>query len=57
MAENLTEEELLEYKEAFEKYEKGSENGKVDALELGRLLKSLGEPKTEILELELAFTY
>ena len=51
MAENLTEEELLEYKEAFEKYEKGSENGKVDALELGRLLKSLGEPKTEILEL------
>ena len=56
MAENLTEEELLEYKEAFEKYEKGSENGKVDALDLGRLLKSLGEPKNEILELELAFT-
>ena len=38
----LSESELLGLKDAFELYEKGSENGKVNSLELGKLLKSLG---------------
>ena len=38
----LSESELLELKDASELYEKGSENGKVNTLELGKLLKSLG---------------
>ena len=38
----LTESELLELKDAFELYEKGSENGKVNSFDLGKLLKSLG---------------
>ena len=39
----LTEEEFLEIKEAYELYEKNSEDGKVNAHELSKLLRSLGE--------------
>merc|ERR1711915_1144768 len=43
----LTEEEFLEIKEAYELYEKNSENGKVDVLELSKLLRSLGEDPSD----------
>merc|ERR1711915_515957 len=43
----LTEEEFLEIKEAYELYEKNSENGKVDGLELSKLLRSLGEDPSD----------
>merc|ERR1739838_280974 len=39
----LSEEEFLELKNAFELYEKNSADGKVDTQELGKLLRSLGQ--------------
>ena len=43
----LTEEEFLEIKEAYELYEKNSEDGKVNAHELSKLLRSLGEDPSD----------
>eukprot|EP00090_Calanus_glacialis_P039089 TRINITY_DN68073_c0_g1_i1.p1 TRINITY_DN68073_c0_g1~~TRINITY_DN68073_c0_g1_i1.p1 ORF type:complete len:161 (-),score=57.91 TRINITY_DN68073_c0_g1_i1:42-485(-) len=43
----LTEEEFQELKDAFELYEKNSADGKVDAQELSKLLRSLGQNPSE----------
>ena len=39
----LSEEEFVELKDAYELYEKNSTDGKVDTEELGKLLRSLGQ--------------
>merc|ERR1711874_357946 len=44
---SLTESELQELREAFELYEKGSEDGKVDKAGLRKLLRSLGHSPTD----------
>eukprot|EP00092_Neocalanus_flemingeri_P015026 GFUD01016230.1.p1 GENE.GFUD01016230.1~~GFUD01016230.1.p1 ORF type:complete len:161 (+),score=58.32 GFUD01016230.1:31-483(+) len=43
----MSEEEFLELQAAFELYEKNSADGKVDAEELGKLLRSLGQNPDE----------
>merc|ERR1712203_246909 len=43
----LTEEQFLELKDAFELYEKHSADGKVDTQELSKLFRSLGQNPNE----------
>ena len=43
----VTEQELLELRGAFQLYEEQSEDGRVDAAGLGRLLRSLGHSPTD----------
>ena len=43
----ITEEELLELKDAFDVYSKGSAEGMVDLHELGKLFLSLGQKLSE----------
>merc|ERR1712021_135091 len=47
MAFEFTEDLLLEIKEAYETYDKNSEDGKVDVQEMRRLLRSLGQNPTD----------
>ena len=43
----ITESQLLELKDAFQLYSKGSNDGKVDIQELGKLFLSLGQKLSE----------